>query len=161
LGIFKGLAAFLPVLTKAREICRIAVINPTLNKKIDREKAQDINELHKLLTDKEFRRKMPGAKISCSLPRSGVQNLLKMPPLLDGPLVFQSVEDQRMQFFGKEIDVMKLEHSFTHVKLASTKKDLRERLARTKAAHLKVAFACTENSEAIVRSVKQHQALGG
>jgi hypothetical protein len=56
--------------------------------------------------------------------------------------------------------VRKLEHQFTHVKLATTKKELRGRLARTRAAHIKVAFACTEHSEAIVRSVEQHQGLG-
>jgi hypothetical protein len=161
LGIFKGLAGFLPFLSKAREICRIAGVSFVLNEKIDREKAQEIHELHKLLTEREFRRKMPGAKISCSLPRAGIQNLLKMPQLLDGPLVFQSVEDQKIPFFGQEVDVMKLEHSFTHVKLASTKKELRERLAKSKAPHIKVAFVCTEHSEAIVRSVNQHQTLGG
>jgi hypothetical protein len=161
LGIFKGLAAFLPVLTKAREICRLAGINPILNEKIDREKAQEIDELHKLLTDREFRRKMPGATISCSLSRASVQNLLKMPLLLGGPLVFQTVEDQKIPLFGQEVDVRKLEHNFTHVKLASTKKELRERLTGTKARHIKVAFACTDHSELIVRSVTKHQSPGG
>lgn len=155
LGIFKGLAGFLPFLSKAREICRMAGISPLLNEKIDREKAQDIQHLHQLLTEGEFRQKMPGAKVTCSLPRAGIQNLLKMPPLLDGPLIFQSVEDQKIPLFGQEVDVGKLENHFTPVKLASTKKELRESLARRKAKHIKVAFACTEHSEQIVRRVQQ------
>jgi hypothetical protein len=159
LGIFKSLAGFLPFLSKAREICRIASINPLLNEKIDREKAVEIDDLHTLLTHRELRRKTPGARISCSWPRADIQSLLKMPGLLDGPLVFQSVEDQKIPFFGQDIDVWKLEHQFTHVKLASTKKDLRQRLAGTKARHIKVTFTCAEHSEMIVRSVKQHQGL--
>src|SRR5205807_4371030 len=123
LGIFKGLARFLPFLSKAREICRIAGVSPILNEKLDREKAQEIHELHKLLTEREFRRKTPGAKISCSLPRAGIQNLLQMPQILDGPRIFQSVEDQKIPFLGQEVDVSKLEHHFTHVTLASTTKE--------------------------------------
>ena len=65
------------------------------------------------------------------------------------------VEDERIQLFGQEIEVGKLEHSFSHVKLASSKKELRERLAGTKAPNIKVEFACTEPSELIVRRMKK------
>jgi hypothetical protein len=155
LGIFKGLAGFLPFMSKAREICRIAGISPLLNEKIDREKAQDIQHLYQLLTEGEFRQRMPGAKVTCSPPRAGVQNLLKMPAMLDGPLVFATVEAQKIPFFGQGVEVGKLEHHFTHVKLASTKKELRESLSRGKAKYIKVTFACTEHSEQIVRRVQQ------
>lgn len=161
LGIFKALASFLPVLTQAREICRATGISPILNEKIDREKAQDIDRLHKLLTDGVIRMKLPGATISCSLPRAGIENLLKMPPILDGPLILASVESQKMPFFGHEVDVGKLENEFTHVKLGSTKKELRKRLAESKAKHIKIGFVCTDKSEQIVRKVKEGEEAPG
>jgi len=154
LGVLKSLASFFPVLTQAREISRAAGINPIINEKIDQQKAQDIDYLHKLLTEGVFRREIPGAKISCSLPRAGIRNLLKMPPLLDRSFFLATVESQKIPFLGDKVEVGKLEQEFTHVKLESTKKELRKRLTESKAKQIKVSFVCTEQSELIVQKTK-------
>lgn len=157
LGIFKGLSGLLPFLSKAREICRIAGVSPILNEKIDREKANDILELHKLLTEGEFRRKTPDAVVTCPVSRAGVLHLLKMPLRIYAPLIFATLEAQVIPFFGEKVDVGKVEHQFTHLRVAATKKQLRERLAQTRAKEIKVAFVGNEQSEKIIRKLGHHQ----
>lgn len=63
LALFKGIAWFVSILAKARSIATKLSISPTLNEKIDHDKAEEIEILHQLLTEGEFRKKLPGVRI--------------------------------------------------------------------------------------------------
>jgi hypothetical protein len=80
-----------------------------------------------------------------------------MPLRIYAPLIFATLEAQVIPFFGEKVDVGKVEHQFTHLRVAATKKQLRERLAQTRAKEIKVAFVGNEQSEKIIRKLGHHQ----
>jgi hypothetical protein len=152
LGLFKSVVVFLAVLTKVRAIARSLKVNPLLPVTLDREQVLEIEELYLLQTMGEFRRKTPGATVAISLPRPGVLKLLKMPNIQDAPLILAGQEPYKTTFLGQELEIGKLESTFTHTALASTLRGLQSRL-KSNTKFVKVTFNCGQESEQIVRRV--------
>jgi hypothetical protein len=150
---FKGIAQFLTVVSKARQVAKKLSLNPMLTEMIDREKAEQIDFLFQLLCQGESRKKMPCASIAATFSRSNVRNLLKLPTSQDAPLIFTSLDDQQAPFLGQEVAIGKIETEFTYCTFASDKALLSKQLKNTNNRHLKVEFRASEQGEQIIRQI--------
>jgi hypothetical protein len=157
LDFLKRVADFLVVLTKAREVAHHYGVNPPLPPNFGPAQGQEIAHLHQLIKDGEYRKRVPGARITINLrpQHAGIKRLLQSPKGIGVPLEICPIEDQRHPFLGMEVNIGKIKHCFTETTLATRPATLRARLARSKCKNFSVEFTCSTTCEMVVQAVPQ------
>ena len=155
LGSMKRVADFLAVLSKARSVACHYGVNPPLPPDFGPAHGREIEQLYQLMKDGEYRRKMPGARITLHPPRAGVKRLLANAKNVGGPLEICPIEDQREPFLGIDVNVGKIKHIWTKTKLATRLATLKARLAHRGRKSIPVEFAALPTCEYVIQAVEQ------
>lgn len=150
LKTIKRLSALFQILRDAQEIARIANIAPILNEDIDHEMANDIYEMHGLLTKGEVRRKAVNFRYLHKFPRQVVKDMVEGLSSQEATLSLISNNEQTGRLFGYSVPLGKLEISITNMKVATPDSILRKKL-KTRQQHIQVELVGTSNA---VRTIK-------
>ncbi len=98
----------------------------------------------------EYRQKRPGVRLTCPISRMGIKKLMKTPATPEGTYARKSLEDQKRSFLGQEINLGRLEESFTFLKRITSNHVLERQLSRSKDKYGKVVAAATNQTEHFV-----------
>src|SRR5262249_16708163 len=115
----KGTARFLKVLAKARELARRFNANPPLPSGFGAEHGREVEQLYQVVVEGEYRRRVPGARVTMHFATVQASRLLEAAEADDAPLEIHSIDDQKHPFLGVEVNIGKLKQVFTHTRLST------------------------------------------